>query len=121
MKRVFWTSRNQMTSEQLLDLERVMGDSVGLHPLIETVENLEALKPTLDRADAVEAVLPPEQLSCLLKLAVNRTVLQAVAVRTATGRIMTLPDGRWELIFSFSHGCWRQFLRLELEYQDLSG
>ena len=120
MKRVLWISRHQMTPEQRADLERVLGDAVELHPWRETVENLADLRPELERADAVAAVLPVERLAELLCLAEGRPVLQAAAVRTSTGRMRTLPDGRREPEFSFAHGGWRQILRLELEIRDLS-
>lgn len=120
MKRVLWISRHQMTAEQRSDLERVMGEAVELRPWAETVEDLEDLRPELERADAVAAVLPVELLAELVRLAGKRPVLQAAAVRTPTGRVRTLPDGRREPEFAFAHGGWRQILRLELEVRDLS-
>ena len=121
MKRVLWISRHQMTPEQRTDLERVLGDEVELYPWAETVENLAELRPELERADAVAAVLPVERLAELLQLSGGRPVLLAAAVRTPTGRVRTLPDGRREPEFAFAHGGWRQLLRLELEVRSLSG
>ena len=119
MKRVLWISRHQMTEEQWADLERAMGDRVELTVWPDTVENLMALKPEVERADAVAAVLPVELLADLLKLAGERPVLQAVSVRRPTGRVLALPDGRKEPEFAFGHRCWRQIVRLELETRDL--
>ena len=121
MKRVLWISRHQMTAEQRSDLERVMGEAVELRPWTETVEDLTELCPEVERADAVAAVLPVELLAELVRLAGKRPVLQTAAVRTPTGRVRTLPDGRREPEFAFAHGGWRQILRLELEVRDLSG
>ena len=120
MKRVLWISRHQMTAEQRSDLERVMGEAVELRPWTETVEDLTELCPEVERADAVAAVLPVELLAELVRLAGKRPVLQTAAVRTPTGRVHTLPDGRREPEFAFAHGGWRQILRLELEVRDLS-
>lgn len=120
MKRVLWISRHEMTAEQRADLERVMGEEVELCPWRETVEDLVDLLPELEQSDAVAAVLPVEHLAGLVRLAGDRPVLQAVAVRTPTGRTRALPDGRREPEFSFAHGGWRQILRLELEVRDLS-
>lgn len=120
MKRVLWISRHQMTTEQRSDLERVMGEGVELRPWAETVEDLADLRTEVERADAVAAVLPVERLAELIRMAGDRPVLQAVAVRTPTGRVHTLPDGRREPEFAFAHGGWRQILRLELEVRDLS-
>ena len=120
MKRVLWISRHQMTAEQRSDLERVMGEAVELRPWTKTVENLAELRPEVEQADAVAAVLPVELLAELVRLAGKRPVLQTAAVRTPTGRVRTLPDGRREPEFAFAHGGWRQILRLELEVRDLS-
>ena len=120
MKRVLWISRHQMTAEQRSDLERVMGEAVELPPWTKTVENLAELRPEVEQADAVAAVLPVELLAELVRLAGKRPVLQTAAVRTPTGRVRTLPDGRREPEFAFAHGGWRQILRLELEVRDLS-
>lgn len=120
MKRVLWISRHQMTPEQRVDLERVMGEGVELCPWKETVEDLADLRLELDRSDAVAAVLPVEHLAELVRLAGDRPVLQAAAVRTPTGRVRMLPDGRREPEFAFAHGGWRQILRLDLETRNLS-
>lgn len=121
MKRVLWISRHQMTPEQWADLERAMGDTVVLACWTDTVKDLGVLRPLVEWADAVAAVLPVELLSELVKLAGARPVLQAVSGRQPTGRTHTLPDGREEPEFAFVHRCWQQILRLELETRDLSG
>lgn len=120
MKRVLWISRHQMTPEQWADLEMAMGDDVELTCWPDTVEDLTALRPLIERSNAVAAVLPVELLSELIKLAGTRPVLQAVSGRQPTGRTLTLPDGREEPEFVFAHRCWRQILRLELETRDLT-
>lgn len=120
MKRVLWISRHQMTAEQRSDLERVMGEKVELRPWTATVEDLADLRPEVERADAVAAVLPVELLAELVQVAGDRPVLQTAAVRTPTGGFRTLPDGRREPEFAFAHGGWRQIVKLELEVRDLS-
>ena len=119
MKRVLWVSRHEMTGAQFSDLERVLGGPVELLPWRDTVRDPAELIPALAGADAVAAVLPPELLAGVLALAGEKPVLQAVSGREATGRILTLPDGRREPEFAYVHRGWQQVLRLELETRSL--
>ena len=115
MKQVLWISRHEMTRPQLTDLCRVMDDEVRLLPWRDTVEDVNLLAPALQKADAAAVVLPPELLAKLLPLARGKPVLQAVAGRQPTGRVITLPDGRQEQEFALTHRGWQQILRLDLE------
>lgn len=119
MKRVLWISRHEMTGAQIADLERALGGPVELLPWRDTVEDAAELAPAIAAADAVAAVLPPELLAGVLALAGEKPVLQAVSGREATGRVLTLPDGRREPEFAFAHRGWRRVLRLELETRPL--
>lgn len=119
MKRVLWVSRHEMTRAQRADLERALGGPVELLPWRDTVGDALELAPALVQADAVAAVLPLELLAGLLALAKEKPVLQAVSGREATGRTITLPDGRREPEFAYVHRGWRQVIRLELETRSL--
>lgn len=121
MKRVLWISRHQMTPFQRQDLETALGDRVELLLWTDTVGTVEELRPALDRADAVAAVLPVSLLARLWALCGEKPLLQAVSRREATGVLRTLPDGRQEEEFRFVHAGWQQICRLELETKMLSG
>ena len=75
-KRVLWSSRHTMTNAQKTDLERIKGGTVRLTTWLDTVTNMETLRPLIEQADAIAAVLPAEKLAELLKLAGSRPVLQ---------------------------------------------
>lgn len=113
MKTVLWISRHEMTGPQRADLERVLGGPVWLVAWRETVTELQRLAPLVEASDAVAAVLPPELLGELLRLAGKRPVLRAIAGRVATGRTLTLADGRREPEFDFVHRGWEQILRAD--------
>lgn len=115
MKRVLWVSRHEMIPDQRADLERALGGQVELFPWRDTVRDAAELVPALARVDAVAVVLPLELLAELLTLAGDKPVLQAVSGRDATGRTVTLPDGRQEPEFAYAHRGWRRILRLEVE------
>ena len=119
MKRVLWISRHEMTPEQRADLERALGDSVTLSVWADTVEDLAALRPALEAADAVAAVLPLHLLSGLLDMAGDKMVLRSVTRRVVAGRVRTLPDGRTEREFSYVHLYWEQALCLRVETRRL--
>ena len=119
MKSVLWISRHEMTTRQREDLERVMGGDVRLLPFRDSVRALSELTPLLDACDAVAAVLPPELLAGLLRLAGEKPVLRAVSGRVPTGLTLTLPDGRQEAEFAFVHLRWEQVLRAEFEVRAL--
>lgn len=115
MKTVLWISRHNMTPEQLSDLERIMGGPVCLRQWSDTVTNIVDLAPMVREADALAAVLPPDLLSGLLRLAKGKPVFIAVSGRVATGQVSEAQ----ELEFDFVHRCWRQLLRLEIETRTL--
>ena len=119
MKTVLWISRHEMTTAQLADLERVMGGPVRLLPWRDTVYTLAPLAPLLAECDAVAAVLPPELLRELLRMAGRKPVLRAVSGRRPTGRTDILPDGRQEPEFAFVHQGWEPILRLEISVRRL--
>lgn len=119
MKTVLWISRHEMTAAQLADLERVMGGPVRLLPWRDTVYTLAPLVPRLAECDAVAAVLPPELLGELLRLAGNKPVLRAVSARRSTGRTVILPDGRQEPEFAYAHQAWEQILSLKISVRRL--
>ena len=115
MKTVLWISRHSMTPEQLADLERIMGGPVRLRPWTDTVTDIAELAVAAREADAVAAVLPPELLSGLLRLAQGKPVLIAESGRLSTGRTTAGVSGQPEPEYAFVHPCWRQLLRLEIE------
>ena len=119
MKTVLWISRHDMTPEQFADLERIIGAPVCLRPWRDTVGEVVTLAPALREADAVAAVLPPEKLAGLLRLAEGKPVFIAVSGRIPTGRTAESASGRPEPEFAFVHRCWRQLLRLEIETRTL--
>ena len=114
MKTVLWISRHPMTGAQRDDLARVMGDAVRLVEWKETVEDLDALRPEIARADAVAAVLPTELLARLLDLAGDCPVLLSEARRTLTGRMTTRPDGLPEPETAFGHVGWKRLVELRV-------
>ena len=118
-KTVLWISRHPMTGEQLAGLERVMGGPVRLEVWADTVEDVEQLRPLLDRADAAAAVLPPELLERLLALAGSKPVLLSSSRRVPTGRWLERPDGQREREFAFAHAGWRQLVELRVRTRAL--
>ena len=119
MKTVLWISRHSMTPEQLADLERIMGGPVCLRLWRNTVADIADLAPAMREADAVAAVLPPELLADLLRLAGCKPVFIAVSGRVPTGQTAEGPSEQQEPEFAFAHRCWRQLLRLEFEARTL--
>ena len=81
--------------------------------------DLTALAPVVREVDAVVAVLPPELLSGLLRLAEGKPVFIVESGRVPTGRMAEGASGQPEPEFAFVHRCWRQLLRLEIETQTL--
>ena len=114
MKTVLWISRHAMTPDQMADLERIFGE-VRILPFRETVEDIHTLAPLVAEADVIAAVLPPELLSRLLKMADGKPVIQAISWRQPTGRMRSVPGGGEEPEFAFVHRCWQQVLKLEIE------
>ena len=118
-KRVLWISRHAMSDGQLADLERVLKGPVQLVCWSDTVEDVEALRPVLEQADAVAAVLPMEKLAQLLQIVGKRPVLQAKGSRVPTGRWMVSPQGKPEREFAFSHLGWQQVLDVQVKTRAL--
>ena len=112
---VLWISRHNMTPEQLADLERIMGGPVCLRLWQDTVTDIADLALVVRGADAVAAVLPPELLARLLRIADGKPVFIAISGRFPKGQRAEGPSGQPEPEFSFVHRCWRQLLRLEIE------
>ncbi len=106
MKTVLWISRHAMTEPQLRDLARVLGDAVQVLPYTQTVKQADVLRPLIEQADAIAAVLPVELLAELVTLADERPVLQSVAGRRFTGRTLHLADGQTEPEIAFEHLYW---------------
>ena len=96
MKTVLWISRHAMTEPQLHDLARVLGDTVQVLPYTQTVKQADGLRPLIEQADAIAAVLPVELLAELVTLADERPVLQSVSGRRFTGSTLHLADGQTE-------------------------
>lgn len=119
MKRVLWVSRHEMTEAQRSDLERIMGDSVELETWKDTVRDVNTLRKSVERADAVAVVLPPELLQELLPIAGSKLVLRAASGREPTGRMIRLRDGREEQEFAFVHLYWEQILRIDIQTRRL--
>ena len=113
MKTVLWISRHTMTEPQLRDLARVLGDTVQVLPYTQTVKQADVLRPLIEQADAIAAVLPVELL------ADGRPVLQSVAGRRFTGRTLHLADGQTEPEIAFEHLYWQQIVKLELQTRRL--
>ena len=120
MKKILWISRHTMTAKQRMDLERVMGGPVELTVWEDTVRSVDELETEVAGADAVAAVLPPEMLSGLLRMAGDKPVLRAVSGRIPTGKTVLLQDGREEQEFAFAHLYWEQILKIQIETIRLS-
>ena len=119
MKSVLWVSRHEMTAAQLADLERIMGGPVRVLPWRDTLRDPTELFPLPEDCAAIAAVLPPDLLADLFRLAHGVPVLRAVSAREPTGRVLTLPDGRREPEFAFGHQSWEQLLRAEFVFRRL--
>ena len=74
MKTVLWISRHTMTEPQQSDLARVLGDTVQVLPYTQTVKQADVLRPLIEQADAIAAVLPVELLAELVTLADARCI-----------------------------------------------
>ncbi len=61
------------------------------------------LRPLIEQADAIAAVLPVELLAELVTLADERPVLQSVSGRRFTGSTLHLADGQTEPEIAFEH------------------
>ena len=86
MKKILWISRHTMTPDQLSDLKRVLDDTVEVAQFTETVKNVNDLKPFVDDADVICAVLPIDKLSELMDICGGKPVLQAKSSGYQRGR-----------------------------------
>jgi hypothetical protein len=98
---------------------RGFGESAGISGGASAVAGVRELLPALRDADAVAAVLPPELLGALLRLAGEKPVLLSQSARIPTGRTRASPEGREEPEFAFVHTGWRRLVRLEIETMPL--
>lgn len=114
LKTVLWISRHTMTDQQLADLGRLMGSPVGLIPWQTTVDDPKELLPKLEACDAIAAVLPPLQLSQLLKLAGGKPLLRAVMERVPTGKTVVTASGTEEPEYASVYLGWEQVLKVEI-------
>lgn len=110
MKTVLWISRHHMTTEQMEDLERVVGDKVELIQWDHTITDVEEIKPILEIVDAVAAVLPPETMSRLLPLMGHVPLLRGVSERRRKG---VTQDENAETQYEYVHLCWERVLKCE--------
>lgn len=115
MKQVLWISRHRMTDPQRSDLERILGGPFLLDQWDATVKDIEELRPAVERADLVAAVLPLELLSKLLPMSGSRPVIQSVSQRVPTGGVRYLENGDTEREYAFVHSCWQRLLRVDIE------
>ena len=118
-KKVLWISRHALSDEQQVDLARALGAPVQVVPWMDTVKDMEDLRPALDQADAVAAVLPMEKLAQLLRMAGPKPVLQARGERVPTGRWRTAPGGGKEPEFACVHRGWQQLLDIQVKARAL--
>ena len=118
-KKVLWISRHLLSQEQRADLERALCAPVQVVPWTDTVRDMEDLRPALDQADAVAAVLPMEKLAQLLRMAGPKPVLQARGERVPTGWWRTAPGGGKEPEFAFVHRGWQQILDIQVKTRAL--
>ena len=114
MKTVLWISRHTMTDQQLADLGRVMDSPVYIVPWQKTVSDPKELLPELEVCDVIAAVLPPLQLSQLLKLAGGKPLLRAVMDRIPTGKAVVTASGTEEPEFASVYLGWEQILKVEI-------
>ena len=75
MKKVLWISRHCMTKEQIDDLKRITGEEIDIIPWKETLYSLIEIKPLIEEADLIAAVLPLDLLAELLKISDGKMVL----------------------------------------------
>ena len=48
MKKVLWFSRHELTETQIADLEKVLGDEIGIVSVNRTIKNVFELKDEID-------------------------------------------------------------------------
>lgn len=120
MKTVLWISRHQMTEDQMQDLERIAGDRLKVQTVDETITDLGTLRPQIEQADLIAAVLPPDLMVRLLGLVGDKPLLRSVAERRPTGQRIARPDGVEEMQYAFVHRNWERLLEMRIRTEDLS-
>lgn len=103
-----WISRHKLTRQQEESLEKFCGGPFEAILWQENVEQLQLLRPAIDRADVIAAVLPVHLLAAVLEMAGEKPVLIEIAKRT-------LVPGGEESAVVFSHGGWHRVARLDVE------
>ncbi len=115
MKTVLWISRHTMTIEQLQSLEHILGEPVKLLCWKDSVYSMDALSDPVHQADLIAAVLPLDLMAKLLTIAEEKPVLRAISKRAATGRYISLRDGRMEQEYDFVFAGWEQIQELTIK------
>lgn len=106
VKQVLWISRHSMPQEQLEQLEDFLGSAVELTVWSDTVEEMEELRPVIEQADVVAAVLPLDKMSQLMELAGTKPVMQGVTKRVLIPA--SQPGEEPTVTYTFDH--WQQIL-----------
>ena len=119
MKKVLWISRHNMTKEQIEDLQRITGEEVEIIPWRETVHSMTEIKPLIEEADLIAAVLPLDLLAALLEASGGKKVLQSVADRIPSGKLRAIAGGAVEPEFEFRHRYWQQIIKINVEVKRL--
>lgn len=119
MKKVLWISRHCMTKEQIDDLKRIIGEEIDIIPWKETLHNVSEIKPLIEEADLIAAVLPLGLLAELLKISGGKMVLQSVSARIPSGKLRTVMGGMVEPEFEFHHKYWEQIKKINVEVKRL--
>ena len=119
MKKVLWISRHCMTKEHIDDLKRITGEEIDIIPWKETLYSLIEIKPLIEEADLIAAVLPLDLLAELLKISDGKMVLQSVSARIPSGKLRTVAGGIVEPEFEFRHKYWEQIMKIDVKVERL--
>lgn len=110
--RILWLSRHDLTPDQMEGLKKIYGQDLTVDHWKDHIDTIDDILPSIEKADAVAAVLPMELLADLVK--VCRTSGKDVLVAKAKWAPVPNPDGG-EPKFAFIHDGWQRVGRLELE------
>lgn len=109
MKKVFWFSRHELTSEQIEDLRCIFGE-VAVIKVNKTINSAKEIKAEIEAADVVAVVMPlPLQIETL-KIAGDRPVIIPKSHR------IQKENGEFE----FVHAGWTQIKKIAIEKEELS-
>ena len=97
------------------DLQWILDEEIELVQWKETVRQMETIRPLIDKADVIAAVLPLELMAELIKVSGGKMVLQSVAERIPTGRMRLSIEGGEEPEFAFRHRYWQQIIGIDLK------